>query len=85
MEKILKEPEALQAKALKARNRYIQELFSISTARDITEEKLKNLSGLTIELEKFQGYDSKIDIYTFKSEFEKLIQPKIQNVTGLTL
>ena len=78
MVKMLKEPEALQAKALKARNRYIQELFSISSARDITEEKLKNLSGLTIELEKFQGYDSKIDIYTFKSEFEKLIQPKIQ-------
>ena len=77
-DEMLKEPEALQKKALGARNVFAKELHSIVTARDISEEKLKNLSGLTIELPKFQGYDSKIDIYTFKSEFEKLIQPKHQ-------
>ena len=75
---MLKDPEALQARALKARNVYAQELYAISTARDISEEKLKNLSGLTIDLPKFQGYESKLDIYTFRSEFEKLIQPKHQ-------
>ena len=76
---LLKEPEDLQSKALKTRNEYAQKLYSVVTSRDISEEKLKNLSGLTIELPKFQGYDSKMDIYTFRSEFEKLIQPKHQN------
>ena len=75
---MLKNAEALQAKALKARNVYAQELHTISTTRDISEEKLKNLSSLTIELPKFQGYESKMDIYTFRSEFEKVIQTKHQ-------
>ena len=41
---------------------------------DITEEKLKSGFNLKIDLDKFQGYDSCMDIYTFRSEFEKLIQ-----------
>ena len=77
-EELLKEPEALRKTALDARNAYVIELYEISTSRDITEEKLKSQKGLDIELGKFQGYDSKMDIYTFKSDFEKLIQPKIQ-------
>ena len=75
---MLKEAEALQADALKVRNAYFQELHAISVTRDISEEKLKNLSNLTIELDKFQGYDSKMDIYTFRSEFEKNVQRKHQ-------
>ena len=46
--------------------------------RDISKEKLKNASGLSIELARLKGYNSKLDIYSFKTEFEKLIQPIIQ-------
>ena len=77
-EDLLKEPEALKQSALDARNKYAKELHQISSSRDITEDKLKSQSSLEIELGKFQGYESKMDIYTFKSDFEKLIQPKIQ-------
>ena len=75
---MLKEAEDAKKKALDARNSYAMELYNISTSRDISEEKLKNLSGLDIKLEKFQGYDSKTDIFSFKSDFEKRIQPKHQ-------
>ena len=60
------------------------ELFKIAIGnevlvRDVTEEKLKNASLLGIKLSKFQGYDSELDFYSFKSEFEKLIQPYVQS------
>ena len=67
-----------QEKALKARNSFAMELHTIFSDRDISEEKLKNASGLKIELAKFKGYDSKLDIFSFKTEFERLIQPTIQ-------
>ena len=35
-------------------------------------------TSLKIELPKFSGYDSKMDIYSFQVEFEKLIAPEIQ-------
>ena len=37
----------------------------------------KNASKLGIKLESFKGYKSKIDYYSFKSEFEKLIAPHV--------
>ena len=77
-EKLLEKPIDDKNKALKARNDFAKSLHSIFTERDISEEKLKNASGLKIELPKFKGYESKTDIYSFKSEFEKLIQPTIQ-------
>ena len=46
--------------------------------RDLSEEKLKNASLLGINLPKFKGYESSMDFYTFKSEFEKLIVPRVQ-------
>ena len=33
---------------------------------------------MKIELQKFKGYESKTDIYSFRTEFEKLIQPTVQ-------
>ena len=45
--------------------------------RDISEEKIKNASTLGIKLPKFKGYHSPLDYYTFKSEFEKLVVPRI--------
>ena len=41
------------------------------------------LPFITIELSKFKGYESKHDIYTFKSEFEKLVQPRVQKTLWL--
>ena len=76
-ETLLKTPRSQQNKALKARNTYAMELHSIITERDISEEKLKKSGDFSIELSKFKGYDSKLDIYGFRSDFEKLIQPNI--------
>ena len=37
--------------------------------------KLKNSKDLEIKLPEFRGYASDIDIYTFRSEFKKLVEP----------
>ena len=76
--KLLDKPRRSQEKALKARNSYVQELHGLIVDRDISEEKLKKSKSLSIELPKFDGYESKLDIYSFRYEFEKLIQPSIQ-------
>ena len=80
---LLVEPKRLQDEALQARNNYAMELYGLVSSRDISEEKLKNSASLTIELTKFKGYESKHDIYTFKSEFEKLVQPRVQKTLWL--
>lgn len=56
---------------------YKNELETAVITRDISQEKLKNASQLGIKLEPFKGYESRIDYYTFKSEFEKLIAPHV--------
>ena len=75
---LLTKPRRLQDNALSARNTYAQELYALISERDISEEKLKKSNGLTIDLPKFKGYDSKLDIFSFRSEFERLIQPATQ-------
>ena len=40
--------------------------------REISKEKLFKESKLNIKLDKFKNYDSLTDIYTFKSNFEKI-------------
>ena len=40
--------------------------------REITKQQLFNESKLRINLPKFSGYESKVDIYTFQSEFLKV-------------
>ena len=45
--------------------------------RDLTSGKMKNPSKLKLDLPKFHGYSSKMDYYTFKSEFENLIVPHV--------
>ena len=35
--------------------------------RDISERKLENSAGLKIEMQKFEGYNSAMDIYTFEN------------------
>ncbi len=46
--------------------------------RDLIEGKIKNVATLGLKLGKFGGYSSDKDYYTFKSDFEKLIVPRIQ-------
>ena len=46
--------------------------------RDISEKKLKNASVLNIQLKKFEGYKSETNIYSFRSDFKKLIEPHVQ-------
>ena len=68
-----------QKNALEARNNYAKKLHSLMTERDISAEKLRNAATTSsVELSKFKGYDSKLDVYSFRTEFEKLIQPSIQ-------
>ena len=45
---------------------------------DLSEEKIKNATILRIKLPKFKSYDSLMGFYTFKTEFEKLVAPRIQ-------
>ena len=70
-------PRKIQDECLSVRNEYAKHLHQIISERDISEEKLKASSGLKIELSKFSGYDSKLDIYSFQSEFEKIVQPTV--------
>ena len=46
--------------------------------RDISEKKLQNSASLDIQIPKFEGYNSEMDIYTFKAEFKKLVEPFVQ-------
>ena len=46
--------------------------------RDLGSDKIRDTSILSLELPKYRGYGSSLDFYTFRSEFEKLISPKIQ-------
>ena len=57
---------------------YIDEVHAEVLLRDVSDEKLKCASTLKFELPKFQGYESEMDIYTFKSKFVKLVQPNVQ-------
>ena len=64
-------------KLKKLKNSYQENLSKEVRNRDLTEEKMKNASVLGIKLPKFKGYNSPIDFYSFKSEFEKLIVPMV--------
>ena len=65
---------------LRARYEILLNLKSVYTKRvndemkerEVDKKKTFNTSLLNIKLSKFKGYDSDYDIYTFKSEFEKL-------------
>ena len=57
---------------------YVSKLIKIVSDRDISEKKLTNSAGLKMDFKKFSGYDSPVDVYTFKSKFQKLVQPYVQ-------
>ena len=60
--------------------KFLKKVSDIISDRDISEKKLKNSAGLKIELGKFKGYNSEMDIYTFRSEFSKLVEPNVQSI-----
>ena len=62
----------------KKKDEFYKKLNDIILERDITPDKLRNASELIIDLPKFCGYDGKIDFFTFKSEFKKLVEPRLQ-------
>ena len=58
--------------------RYRKDLGQEVKNRDLGSDKIRDTSILSLELLKYRGYGSSLDFYTFRSEFEKLISPKIQ-------
>ena len=59
---------------------FSNKLGDVMRDRDISEEKLKGALGLKIEIPKFKGYESSMDIYIFRAEFEKLVQPTVRRL-----
>ena len=57
---------------LTSRNQYVAKVKKAVQDREIAKEQSFKTSSLNIKLEKFKGYTSDSDIYTFKSDFEKL-------------
>ena len=78
LEKLLEPLRLKREKALSTRNGYAQKIFQLMKTRNITEETLRRSQETTIDLPKFQGYDSNFDIYSFRHQFEKLVQPGTQ-------
>ena len=56
----------------KQHQKYVNQLKDKANTRKVEKYKVFQQSQLNIKLEKFQGYNSSLDIYTFKSEYEKL-------------
>ena len=76
--KLLEKVSKTREKIVSKRENFRDALSKIVRDRDITAEKLKQASDLVVDLPKFTGYDSVMDFYTFKSEFSKLIEPRIR-------
>ena len=55
-----------------AKENYYSSLNSEDKSREIEKQKSFNKSSLGIKLDKFKGYNSNIDVYTFKDQFEKV-------------
>ena len=51
---------------------YVKCLENEIKSKEISKEQKFQSSKLNIKLNKFKGYDSVIDIYSFQSDFEKL-------------
>ncbi len=57
---------------LAQKERYDTHLRTRMKERELLKEKAFQKSSLNIQLPKFKGYESEMDIYTFQTEFEKL-------------
>ena len=68
----------LVADTLDEKNTYVKSVRDEVEARDLSKEKIRNALGLKIEIPRFCGYDSAMDIYTFREKFEKFVAPYVQ-------
>ena len=59
-----------------SKTRYETSLTQTVIERELDKKNLFRESNLNIQLPKFSGYESSIDIYTFQSEFEKVYAHK---------
>ena len=64
----------------KLKSEYFSSLKAEITNRDISEEKLKSALTLDLKLPQFSGYDSQLDIFSFKEEFANLVEPYISKI-----
>ena len=63
-------------KLLKSEKVFRDKLDTEIRERELTKEKSFETSTLKINLPKFGGYDSKMDVYTFQEKFEKIYKSK---------
>ena len=61
-----------------ALGKYLEKLAETISSRDISEKKLAASAGLKIECKKFSGHDCPTDIYTFRADFKKFVEPFVQ-------
>ena len=76
--KMMSDLSEIRSKSAASVTKYSNELGYLLRERDICDEKLKSAHNLKVELPKFRGYDSELNIYSFRTEFEKLLQPVVQ-------
>ena len=57
---------------------YVKNFEDEILKRGITNEMMNN-TRIDVKLQKFTGYDSDIDIFSFQSEFEELVYGKVEN------
>ena len=74
---VIRRAEYGKEKLKTLKDEYASNLKKIVCDRDLSHEKVKNSQLLKLDVPKFNGYESKLNFYSFKSEFEKLIAPRI--------
>ena len=47
--------------------------------RNVSRERLSSSKNSCVTLKKFGGFDSEVDIYSFQTDFEKLVTPYVQS------
>ena len=78
VQKLLDKASIMKGEVIRKKKAFFDKLETLITSRDITPDKMKNAASLQFDLPKFSGYECEIDFYTFKSEFQKLIEPQVK-------
>ena len=73
----LEEINILIGDTLKGKVKYEDSVRSEFSTRDLSAEKIRNALGLRVEIPRFTGHDSELNIYTFRAKFEKFVAPYI--------
>ena len=79
VQNLLRKAGSIRDRLAVRRKNFQKDLARLVGERDVTPDKLKNATMLKIEIPKFTGYDSKMDLFTFKTEFKKLVEPVVKN------